>query len=262
MALGVTTNQAFLSQCLAHPVFAAGGATTAFIGDHQAALLAPLGTAQADSAPGLVAIQRRAAAAAALLLHLSTPQAGAGHVLSHRLPTLQRFQLDGALTQGSLAQQGPQRFASRLDGHDSQLAVVALSAGQARLQIDGLAETVAWVRDGAALHLHIAGRTWRVADLSRVAAARGGDSASDGKLRASMNGRVVAVLVAVGDLVAAGQPLLTLEAMKMEHVHAAPITGRVAALHVSLGEQVASHRVVAEVVAEPATAAAPAAVAS
>ena len=51
----------------------------------------------------------------------------------------------------------------------------------------------------------------------------------------------------MGDVVAAGQPLLTLEAMKMEHVHAAPRAGRVTALHVSLGEQVASRRVLAEV---------------
>jgi geranyl-CoA carboxylase alpha subunit len=58
--------------------------------------------------------------------------------------------------------------------------------------------------------------------------------------------------VAVGDIVAAGQPMVTLEAMKMEHVHAAPIAGRVAALHVSVGDQVGSHRVVAEVVAEGA----------
>ena len=41
VALGVTTNQAFLQRCLAHPVFAAGGATTAFIAQHREALLAP-----------------------------------------------------------------------------------------------------------------------------------------------------------------------------------------------------------------------------
>ena len=67
---------------------------------------------------------------------------------------------------------------------------------------------------------------------------------------------MVAVQVAVGDAVAAGQPLLTLEAMKMEHVHAAPCAGRVTALNVSLGEQVAAHRVVAEVTAETPAAAA------
>ena len=36
-----------------------------------------------------------------------------------------------------------------------------------------------------------------------------------------MNGRVVAVLVKPGEKVAAGQPVMTLEAMKMEHVHTA-----------------------------------------
>ena len=41
VAFGVTTNQAFLADCLRHPAFAAGEATTAFIGDHRAELLAP-----------------------------------------------------------------------------------------------------------------------------------------------------------------------------------------------------------------------------
>jgi geranyl-CoA carboxylase alpha subunit len=72
---------------------------------------------------------------------------------------------------------------------------------------------------------------------------RGGD----GLLRASMNGRVIALLAAEGDAVAAGQPLVTLEAMKMEHVHCAPRAGRVAALHVAVGAQVAARHVVAEI---------------
>ncbi len=248
VALGVATNQAFLQQCVAHPVFAQGGATTAFIGDHQAELLAPLG------ADGDALQRRRTAALAALLLHHSAGPASPATVLAHRLPTLQRFMLDGVAVQGALVQDGPLSFSSRLHGEDSQLQVVAHhdsdGGGRARVLVDGLAETVAWQRDGANLYLARAGRTWQVQDLSRAAAARAGDAASDGKLRASMNGRVVAVQVAVGDVVAAGQALLTLEAMKMEHVHAAPVAGRVAALHVSLGEQVASHRVLVEVVVE------------
>ncbi len=62
-----------------------------------------------------------------------------------------------------------------------------------------------------------------------------------------MNGRVVAVLAEPGQVVRAGQPLLTLEAMKMEHVHAAPVSGRLAALHVRIGDQVEARRVVAEI---------------
>ncbi|MES2716619.1 MAG: acetyl-CoA carboxylase biotin carboxylase subunit [Pseudomonadota bacterium] len=248
VALGVATNQAFLAQCIAHPVFAQGGATTAFIGDHLAELLGPLG------AEGDAVLRRRVAAMAALLLHHSAGAAVPASVLAHRLPTLQRFKLDGVAVQGALVQDGPLSFGSKLNGEDSRLQVVqhadSGAGGRSRLLVDGLAETVVWQRDGADLHLSLAGRAWTVQDLSRAAAARAGDAASDGKLRASMNGRVVALQVAVGDRVAAGQPLLTLEAMKMEHVHAAPIAGRVVALHVSLGEQVASHRVVVEVLAE------------
>jgi geranyl-CoA carboxylase alpha subunit len=55
------------------------------------------------------------------------------------------------------------------------------------------------------------------------------------------------VLVAVGDRVEAGQPMVTLEAMKMEHIHAAPAAGRVTVLHVAVGEQVQAQRVVAEI---------------
>jgi geranyl-CoA carboxylase alpha subunit len=268
VALGVVTNQAFLARCLAHPVFAAGAATTAFIGDHQAELLAGL-TRDGDPLG-----HHRAAAVAALLLHLSAQPAGLGavaapaHGLAHRLPLLQRFELGGVPCQGALMQQGARQFSTRIDGHDSALQLVVQQgaaaqantdsgqasgmAGRSRIVVDGVADTAIWHRDGATLRFQFAGRPWLVTDLSRTAATRAGAGASDGKLRASMNGRVVALQVALGDVVAAGQPLLTLEAMKMEHVHAAPCAGRVLALHVSLGEQVAAHRVVVEI--EPAAA--------
>ena len=247
VALGVTTNQAFLSRCLAHPVFGQGGATTAFIADHQLELLH--GLSQAGDAEG----HRRAAALAALLLHLSAADgASARNGLAHRMPMLQRFSLDGVACQGTLLQAGPLQFSSRLAGETCTLVVVADThapgAGQVRVQIDGLAQTAVWQRDGATLRFHFAGRAWGVLDTSRATAAQAGNTGQhDGKLRASMNGRVVALGVAVGEQVSAGQPLLTLEAMKMEHVHAAPRAGRVAALHVSLGEQVAAHRVVIEI---------------
>jgi geranyl-CoA carboxylase alpha subunit len=64
---------------------------------------------------------------------------------------------------------------------------------------------------------------------------------------ASMNGRVIAVMVGIGDAVQAGQPIFTLAAMKMEHVHSAPIAGTVTALHVATGDQIAASRIVAEI---------------
>jgi len=62
-----------------------------------------------------------------------------------------------------------------------------------------------------------------------------------------MNGRVVAVLVRQGERVEAGQPVMTLEAMKMEHVHAAPVAGTISAIDVVEGEQVTTGKIVAEI---------------
>ena len=259
VALGLATNQAFLSQCLAHPVFCQGEATTAFIEEHGPALLAPL------QPGGNLPLARRAAALAALLLHHSGGPGSGATTLAHRMPMLQHFTLDGVRCQGPLQQLQPGHFQARLQLQDARhpqdppselaLQILAQGPGSTWVVLDGLAEPVLWRRDADTLHLHYAGRPWTVRDLSQAAAARAGDGASDGKLRASMNGRVVALLAGVGDNVAAGQPLFTLEAMKMEHVHAAPCAGRLAALHVSLGEQVAASRLVAEVTpAAPAAA--------
>ena len=62
-----------------------------------------------------------------------------------------------------------------------------------------------------------------------------------------MNGRVVAVLVKSGEQVTAGQPVMTLEAMKMEHVHTAGIAGTVSAIAVVEGEQVTTGKIVVEI---------------
>ena len=62
-----------------------------------------------------------------------------------------------------------------------------------------------------------------------------------------MNGRVVAVLVKPGEKVAAGQPVMTLEAMKMEHVHTAGIAGTMSAIDVAEGEQVTTGKIVVEI---------------
>ncbi len=63
----------------------------------------------------------------------------------------------------------------------------------------------------------------------------------DGAVESSMPGLIVDVLVAIGDEVAKGAPLLVLEAMKMEHTLTAPFEGKVASLSVKKGERVAEH---------------------
>ena len=252
VALGVKTNQVFLARCLAHPVFAAGGATTAFIPQQQHDLLAV--DAPAD--------QRAGAIAAVLLLESAAgAQRGAGRRLQHTLPIAHRYEVNGQLHDAALTSlpgsAGAHTYQVRIDDRMHEVQVLQMDTSQARLRCDGITESAAFVRDGDQLWLSYRGRPYAVRDTTRAATARQGSAGGgDGKLRASMNGRVVAVLVAVGQRVEPGQPMLTLEAMKMEHVHAAPLAGVVTALHVATGEQVPANWVVAEI--EPDAAVVPA----
>jgi geranyl-CoA carboxylase alpha subunit len=240
VALGVTTNQAFLARCLAHPVFAEGDATTAFIAQHGGALLAP-----PDEATRL-----RTAAVAAWLLHETACDAAkpaASRALAHTLSVPLRFDVDGQRHDCGLTLHRPDGCNVTFGAHDFAFERVVLSSHRARFICNGLMESASLHRDGSRLLLHYRGVPYIVDDLTHAATARLGEANGDGKLRASMNGRVVALLAAAGDRVEAGQPVLTLEAMKMEHVHAAPVAGRVSAVHVAVGEQLAAGLVVAEI---------------
>jgi geranyl-CoA carboxylase alpha subunit len=243
IALGVRTNQEFLARCLAHPVFAAGGATTAFIAQHEA-----------DLVPADEKANARAAVVGAWLLHETAGQAWQGvssRSLAHALPLGMRFALDGAEQVVSVSQTRPHVFKLSSNGAEHVLESVALGEQEARFILDGVMDSVAFDRDGSSLWLRHAGRPHVLEDRTRAATARREDGGGDGRVRASMNGRVVAILAAVGDKVAPGQPLVTLEAMKMEHVHTARVHGVVTAVLVSVGEQVQAQRVVVEIQPEP-----------
>ena len=68
--------------------------------------------------------------------------------------------------------------------------------------------------------------------------AAGSGSAADGAIRAPMPGKIIALQVKAGATVAKGQPLITVEAMKMEHTLTAPFDGTVGDLTFSVGQQV------------------------
>lgn len=115
---------------------------------------------------------------------------------------------------------------------------------QVSVTLDGVRHTfhraADWVgRDGDA---------WHVRDHDPVAAAlTGAAHAGADSLTAPMPGTVTVVKVAVGDQVTAGQSLLVVEAMKMEHVVSAPHAGTVTELDVTPGTTVAMDQVLAVV---------------
>ena len=95
-----------------------------------------------------------------------------------------------------------------------------------------------WLQSGA---LEVHGDDLRLQPAARA------HGASSGAVLAPMHGRVVRVEVTPGQTVQAGQTLLVMEAMKMEHRLLAPIAGQVKDLHAQVGEQVAARRVLAEI---------------
>lgn len=83
--------------------------------------------------------------------------------------------------------------------------------------------------------VHLNGRTYK---WERIEPGSSG-AEDEGGLVAPMPGKVLEVLVAQGDVVEAGTPLMVLEAMKMEHRIVAAADGTVVAVHYEAGDQVA-----------------------
>lgn len=95
-------------------------------------------------------------------------------------------------------------------------------------------------------HLHSRGHLYQVQvrdlDLAGTRPISG-----DGRIKAPIPGQVTQVLCQMGQSVEAGQPLVILEAMKMENQIRAPRSGTVAALNVTAGQGVTLDQVLVEI---------------
>ena len=132
-----------------------------------------------------------------------------------------------------------------VDGEPLTIELVSATPERVVLDVDGVRRAFAVHRTAAAVYVDdpagsaALGRVPRFPDPNAHAAA--------GSLLAPMPGAVVRVAAAAGDRVTAGQALVVLEAMKMEHTVAAPLDGVLTALHVQPGDQVESGQALAVV---------------
>ena len=239
-AFGVTTNQGFLISCLRHPGFAKGEATTAFIGKYRDELLAPRADDNAE------------AALAALLLYVTNPHAPpwrSGRSLAATFPLTARIDLGHGVHEVDIVRERDGGYVASIEGGEQRFEVDELGRDTIRFRIDGMMESAKFLRDGDRLYFLHRGATIAVRDLTLAAPESAAAAGGDGKVRAAMNGRVVAVLVKPGEQVTLGQPVMTLEAMKMEHVHTAGVAGTVSAIDVAEGEQVTTGKIVVEIAA-------------
>jgi acetyl-CoA carboxylase biotin carboxylase subunit len=215
----VKTNAAFVMKCLEHPRFVAGDVDTGFIAAEESDLAAePLSEMGIEDA-------------ANRLRQFASPRGDR---------TISPWDhLDGAI--GFRANAPDQRTQSvRVDGAH-HLAQLLGEDDHPMTRLIGLSATrVIAFENGSAFD---------VSAFGRAGSGSGAGPASDGALRAPMPGKIVATPAKAGDTVTRGQPIVVLEAMKMEHALVAPFDGVVGEIAVSVGDQVAADTVLATVTA-------------
>ena len=246
---GVTTNRDLLVSILRDPEFLSGATDTGYLIRHQPAALIRSGArekATTDHAL-VVALARQAVnrAHAPVLGTLpsgwrnvfSAPQrisyttaAGQQYDVAYRVlgASVQASVNDAPTSQAHVHEAGPDRVDLELDGTRRVYRVHRVGADT---YVDG--------SDGSSALTEVP----RFGDPERLVPA--------GSLVAPMPGLIRRVLVEAGTTVTAGQPLLILEAMKMEQTVAAPAAGLVAELRAKAGEQVAAGQVLAVIEGSP-----------
>jgi geranyl-CoA carboxylase alpha subunit len=207
IVLGPITNRHFLIRLLEHPEFVAGKATTAFIGKHFAS----------DTLKPPDVTDRHWVLAAALLWRRSA-----------------------------------ERYPAPLRGwrnSNPEATPVRLAVGTVERMLHVSPQDVATIDDRVSFHIDgddivvdLDALTVRFSDRTYAPPARAA-AGSDGKLRAPMDGRIVAINVVAGDSVTRGQTLIVLEAMKIQHQLKAALDAKIESVAVQEGQQVSNRTV-------------------
>jgi propionyl-CoA carboxylase alpha chain len=240
---GLTTNRDLLVRVLRHPDFLAGRTDTAFfdrIGLD--ALAAPLAGPREVELAALAAALATAAARRRDARVLGELPAGWRNVLSQ----FERAAFDRA---GETVEVGYRHTRSGLlvEARDD-VVLVSATPEEVVLEVSGVEHRLAVTIAGEAVDVDGDGWAMSLTELPRFPDASAHVAA--GSLVAPMPGTVTAVHVAVGDEVSAGQPLLVLEAMKMQHPVVAGTAGVVRSLDVVPGAQVDAGSVLAVIEGE------------
>ena len=241
--VGVATNAAFLAQLADHPAFAAGELDTGFVARHYAAPAEPPPASdRALFLAALAVVLDRAEAAQAVAARSGDPHSPWHRTDGWRLNDAARQEVSLRDREAVVAV----TVTARKHGYVLAVGDATIEARAERTADGGLAADLGGVRlaatvlrDGAELIVACGGETHRLAlhDPLSVAAAH---QAAPAGLTAPMPGAVTAVLVEAGAAVKRGTPLVTMEAMKMEHRVLAPADGTVEAVHVAVGDHVES----------------------
>ncbi|MFF3779843.1 acetyl-CoA carboxylase biotin carboxylase subunit [Streptomyces sp. NPDC001933] len=266
--LGVPTNAGFLRRLLAHPAVAAGDLDTGLV-EREASGLVPEGVPEEVYAAAALLRRSSPVNVSGWVDPFSVPSGWrlggtpARTVLDFRLPghdpvqvSLRSCPAGTELTFGHVGEgaEPPQPVTGAcgplapLPGGKETARLVEVSGPRLTLELAGVTHAFSHAPSPDGVWLGRDGDSWHVQDHDPVEASLAGAGRSGADtLAAPMPGTVTVVKVAVGDEVVAGQSLLVVEAMKMEHVISAPHAGTVTELDVSAGATVAMDQILAVV---------------
>jgi acetyl/propionyl-CoA carboxylase alpha subunit len=125
-----------------------------------------------------------------------------------------------------------------LGGEPLAAEIASDGAGCVEVALDGRRHRLYVARDGDRRWVFVGGRTLRLHRPDPDAEAVDETGVASPDIRAAMPGKVVKLLVAEGQTVAFGEPVIILESMKMESELTAPVDGTVATIHVEAGQTV------------------------
>ncbi|MGY4396950.1 3-methylcrotonyl-CoA carboxylase alpha subunit [Sphingomonas sp. UYAg733] len=240
----VRTNAAFLARCANAPEFRSGEVTTGFIDRHSESLIAR----HFSDAPLLAALGWR------LEQFMEADYApGSSDTWAPAPSKLFGFRMNSTVQ--------PARILMRTDGRDQDIRVEPLKSrgdwtwsitidGRSPFEASGNLPTTFGPSPSEPFEGPIRvfeGGDSQIFDFGGRHSASAAGAAGDGAILSPMPGRIIAVEVAAGDVVAKGQKLVTLEAMKMEHSLVAPFDGTVAELNAETGGQVSEGAVLARI---------------
>jgi 3-methylcrotonyl-CoA carboxylase alpha subunit len=238
--VGVTTNAPLLKALCSHPAFVGGEIDTGFIERHRDELFASMG--QADDRDFAIATLARVAEWAP---HSHDPWdqkngfrlLEVGHdevrwkdgerevavIVRRRRDGVLALELPGGPAEANVQRAEDGRLAIRLGSDTFTAAVVRRQANDGGIDYTLFA-------DGGNQRLRLVDPL----DVTQYEAV----AAAEGAVRSPLPGKIIDLRVKAGDTVSRGQPLLVLEAMKMEHTLTAPADGTVKSVRYAVGEQV------------------------
>lgn len=233
--IGVASNKLFLQNILRSSAFLGGDVTTAFIDKHFSD-----DPSTQPGGPNALFIAR-----AALVLiadGAATPQ-GWSSVPGENAQFL--FDVEGEQVPVKLVRRGLS-YNLECAGDEFELELISITDNECVVIENGIRRTFLFARNGNTVFLDGEYGHHTIHDITHQPPAAGGP-VGDGRVKAPMDGSIIDVRVAEGDRVAAGDVLVVMEAMKMEHSLKAASGGIVSSVSATIGDQVKSKQILAVV---------------